>query len=145
MDELYIDNETQRTTVAVSIATKKLPFTIIMKDGRSRSLEQNRTQMMWCREVSKQTGDTPEEVRGYIKLTIGVPVLREASEKYREEYDAILKPLNYEQKMRLMMEPLDYEVTRKMTVEQMNTFMDRVFKHYAENGIALTQPAERTP
>jgi len=143
MQELYIDDDKQLVAVMRDLEFRKLPFTLIIKDGRSRTLEQNRLQRLWCNEVSKVTGDTPEEVRGYIKLTIGVPVLREASDKYREEYDAILKPLNYQQKMRLMMEPLDYEVTRRMTVEQMNTFMDRVFKHYAEQGIALTQPEER--
>ena len=143
MQELYIDDVKQRSSVLNDLATRKLPFTLIIKDGRSRTLEQNRLQRLWCNEVSKQTGDTPEEVRGYIKLTIGVPVLREASDEFREEYDAILKPLSYPQKMRLMMEPLDYGVTRKMTVEQMNTFMDRVFKHYSEQGIALTQPEER--
>lgn len=140
MQELYIDDVKQRSAVLSDLAARKLPFTLIIKDGRSRTLEQNRLQRLWCNEVSKQTGDEPEEVRGYIKLTIGVPILREASDKYREEYDAILKPLNYEQKMRLMMEPLDYEVTRRMTVEQMKLFMDRVFKHYAEQGIELTQP-----
>jgi hypothetical protein len=143
MQELYIDDELQRSTLVFDLSHRKLPFTVTVRDGRHRSLEQNKLQRLWCNEVSKQTGDTPEEVRGYIKLTIGVPILREASDKYREEYDAILKPLSYPQKMRLMMEPLDYEVTRRMNVEQAKLFLDRVFKHYAEQGIELTRPEEQ--
>lgn len=125
-----------------TIRSQKLPFTVTIQDGRHRTLEQNKLNHMWCREVSAETGATPEEVRGLIKLTIGVPLLREQSEKFREKYDRILKPLSYKEKIELMMEPIDLPVTRIMTTSQKSEFLNRVYKHFSEIGIELTLPEE---
>ena len=109
--------------------------------GNKRSVEQNRLQRLWCVEISDQLGDrTPEEVRGYCKLAIGVPILRAESETFREQYDRVIKPLPYEQKLAVMMEPLDLPVTRYMTTKQKAQYLDAVFKHFTEQGVVLTQP-----
>lgn len=120
---------------------QKRPFTVDITKGAHRTVEQNRLQRLWMNEIAEQLGDmTPEEARGYCKLTIGVPILRADNEGFRERYDAVLKPLGYEQKLQIMMEPLDLPVTRLMTTVQKSTYLDRIVQHFAEQGVRLTQP-----
>lgn len=120
---------------------RKPPFTVSITDGKHRSTEQNRTQRLWMREISEQLGDmTPEEVRGYCKLTIGVPILRAENDAFREKYDAVVRPLPYEQKIAFMMEPLDLPVTRLMTTKQKTDYLDGILRHFSEQGVVLTQP-----
>jgi hypothetical protein len=120
-----------------------VPFTVNIAKGGKRSLKQNRLSRLWLNEIAEQLGDqTPEEVRGYCKLTIGVPILRAENETFRAKYDAIVKPLPYEDKLALMMEPLDFPVSRLMTTKQATAYLDGVHRHFAEKGIVLTDPGD---
>ena len=113
----------------------------VEREGNQRSLNQNRLQRLFVNEISEQLGDqTPEEVRGYCKLTIGVPILRMENEAFREKYDRIIRPLPYEQKLELMMEPIDFPVTRLMNTKQHAKYLDEIQRHFAAQGVILTQP-----
>lgn len=128
--------------LAKRVAAMKTPLTVSIMEGAHRSTEQNKLQRKWCHEVAEQLGDrTPEEVRGYSKLHFGVPILREDA-AFQAEYDALIKPLPYEAKLRLMMEPFDFGVTRKMTTKQKTAYLDAMFKHWSEMGVKLTQPED---
>lgn len=123
------------------LAEQPLPFTVDVTRGKRRSVEQNRLQRLWLNEIAEQLGDqTPEEIRGYCKLTIGVPILRAANERFRQRYDAVVKRLPYERKLAIMTEPLDLPVTRLMTVKQKTAYLDGVHRHFSERGIVLTDP-----
>jgi len=56
------------------------------------------------------------------------------------KYDAIIKPLSYEQKIAIMSEPLDMPVTRIMTTKQKTAYLDEIFRHFSEQGVILTIP-----
>lgn len=123
---------------------RKLPFTVEVQAGARRTTDQNRLQRLWLNEVAEQMGDrTAEEVRGYCKLTMGVPILRAQNENFAISYDRIVKPLPYEQKLAIMQEPLDLPVTRLMTTAQKTQYLDAVYRHFADQGLVLTLP-ERT-
>lgn len=144
MADRIIRDEQDRKLLIRFIEQHKLPFTATLTAGQHRTYEQNKLQRLWMTEISQQLGDiTPEEARGYCKLTIGVPILRSENEAFRERYDAIVKPLPYEQKLAIMMEPLDLPVTRIMTTKQKTAYLDGVFRHFSEKGIVLTIPPER--
>tara|TARA_R110002020_G_scaffold34073_1_gene104047 strand:- start:511 stop:945 length:435 start_codon:yes stop_codon:yes gene_type:complete len=124
-----------------TIQDEKLPLIIDVRRVNKRSLGQNRLQRLWMNEISQALGDrTPEEVRGYCKLSFGVPILRESNEAFRERYDRILKPLGYQDKLELMMEPIDLAVTRIMTPAQAAEYLDRIIHHFNQQGIILTLP-----
>jgi hypothetical protein len=74
---------------------------------------------------------------------MGVPILRAENELFCERYDAIVRPLPYEQKLAIMMEPLDLPVTRLMTTEQKTRYLDHIHKHFTDLGLELTNPEER--
>lgn len=141
MSERLVETEAGRSMLIRYIQEHPLPFICATIKGKRRSLDQNRLQRLWCNEIAEARGDvTPEEVRGYCKLALGVPIMRAGSAKWAEEYDFVLKPLSYEAKLRLMMEPLDYPVTRRMTTKQMKQYLDDICQHFAQQGIQLTQP-----
>ena len=110
----------------------------------NRSEMQNRTVFMWYREIAKAKGDEkrPTDVRGYCKLHFGVPILREDNDDFREGYDQIVRPLSYENKLKIMVEPLDLPITRIMTVDQMQRFMEEVQEYGYSFGVELTIPNE---
>jgi len=139
-----IRNDSDLSLLVRFLRLQKRPFTVDITKGKHRTVEQNRLQRLWLNEIAEQLGDnTPEEVRGYCKLTMGVPILRAESEAFRARYDAVVKPLGYEQKLALMMEPLDLPVTRLMSTEQKTRYLDAIVRHFGEQGVRLTQPPHR--
>jgi hypothetical protein len=143
MTTRFIETYHDRRMLLDFIESQPLPLTVTLAKGGKRSLKQNRLQRHWLNEIAEQLGDrTPEEVRGYCKLTIGVPILRAENEAFRERYDAIVKPLPYEQKLALMMEPLDFPVSRLMSTKQATAYLDGIHRHFSEKGIVLTDPGD---
>jgi len=140
MTSRTIENEYERKLFLRFIEQQKLPFSATIEKGRRRSIDQNRLQRLWMREVSEQMGETAEYWRGFCKLTIGVPLLRSENDDFRAKYDKVVRPLSYEQKLAIMMEPLDLPVTRIMTTKQKTDYLDQIFRHFSEQGVALTMP-----
>lgn len=141
MTTRFLETEQDRKMLVRFIEGQPLPLTVSLSKGGKRSLKQNKLQRLWLNEISEQLGDqTPEEVRGYCKLTLGVPILRAENDAFRERYDAIVRPLPYEQKLALMMEPLDFPISRIMTAKQATAYLDGVHRHFSERGVVLTDP-----
>lgn len=105
----------------------------------NRSDAQNRLAFRWYKEISRHLpDDTAEGWRAYCKLTIGVPILRAENVDFRADYDAIIRGLAYEQKLRLMQSPIDLPVTSLFKVEQFREYLDQVQRHFAKEGVQLT-------
>ena len=141
MTSRVVKSECDRDMVIRLIKSAAIPCTVTIKKGGDRTLSQNRLQRLFLNEISEQLGDrTPEEVRGYCKLTIGVPILRQENDAFREKYDRIIRPMPYEDKLELMMEPIDFPVTRLMNTKQHAKYLDEIQRHFAAQGVILTQP-----
>lgn len=127
--------------LAKFVASMEPPFTASFTKGRRRSTEQNHLQRKWMTEIAEQRGDeSAEYYRGYCKAWFGVPIMCRDNEAFRETYERIVKPLDYADKIQLMMEPLDLPVTRLMTTKQKSEYLDAIHRHFAEQGVILTQP-----
>ena len=143
MSTRFLESEGDRRTLIRFLEAQPLPLTVTVAKCGKRTLKQNKLQRLWMNEIAEQLGDqTPEEVRGYCKLTIGVPILRAENDAFRERYDIIIRPLPYEQKLYLMMEPFDFAITRLMNTKQFTAYLDGVHRHFSERGIALTDPGD---
>ena len=142
MVQRTVKNEDDLALLKVYLDGRKRPFTVDITDGRNRSVEANRLAFKWYTEISEQTGEDKEDVRARCKLEIGVPILREAHEKFRATYDRLIRPLSYGEKLALIRDT-ETPVTSLMNVEQMSRYMDIVFRRHAEIGIVLTVPADR--
>ena len=141
MTSRIVTTEYERKMFIKLVEGQSLPFTASLSSGKSRTWIQNKLQRKWMTEISEQLGDrTPEEVRAYCKLTLGVPILRAENDDFCEKYDRIIRPLAYDVKLELMAEPMDFPVTRLMTTKQFTTYLDTVFRHFSEQGVILTIP-----
>lgn len=137
-----VKNTDDLALLKVYLDGRKRPFTVDIADGRDRSGEQNRLAFKWYVEISDQTGDDREDVRARCKLEIGVPILREAHERFRKTYDRLIRPLAYPEKLALIRDT-EMPVTSLMNVEQMSRYLDIVFRRHAEIGVVLTVPPDR--
>lgn len=136
-----VESEHDRGLLLRFIEGRKVPFTMTLTDGKHRTTNQNRLQRQWMVEISAQLGDqTPEEVRGYCKLSFGVPILRAENGAFRALYDRLVKPMAYQDKIDMMKEPFDFGVTRIMTTRQKKAYLDAVHRHFSEQGLVLTNP-----
>lgn len=137
-----IKNSDDLALLTTYLKGRKRPFTVEITEGRDRSTEQNRLAFKWYGEISEQTGEDREDVRARCKLEIGVPILREAHEKFRATYDRLIRPLSYAEKLALVRDT-EMPVTSLMNVEQMSRYLDIAFRRHAEIGIVLTVPPDR--
>jgi len=103
-----------------------------------RTIDQNRLQFKWLRDAEKQGDMTASEYRAYCKLHFGVPLLRIQDEDFREIYDRLIRPLDYEDKLSLMVEPIDLPVTSRMSPKTMAQYLKDMSDHFIEQGFQLT-------
>jgi hypothetical protein len=142
--ERIVTSDYERKLFIKFVENHKLPFTARLEPGRHRSIEQNKTQYMWFREVSDQTGHDAEEIRAICKLKFGLPILMRDSEKMAALYGAVLSDKTYREKIMLMTEPVCLPVTSLMKTDQMKEYMDTLWQYFTEErGFDLTQPAEK--
>lgn len=126
------------------VETYKFPCTVNITKGKDRSIEQNRLQRLWMREIAEQLqDDTAEGYRAYCKLHFGVPILRAESDEFCAAYDKYIRPLPYETKLAYMAVPLDFPVSRLMTTRQCKQYLDAVHDEFTARGVRLTDPDER--
>lgn len=138
-----VETEYDRKMLVRFIEGHKLPMTVKVEAGGKRTVRQNKLNRLWMQEIAEQLGDvTVEEVRGYCKLTLGVPILRAENDEFRARYDEVVRPLPYPTKLAMMMEPLDFPITRLMTVKQQTSYLDAVHRHFSSKGVVLTDPGD---
>ena len=126
------------------LRNRKLPLTVEITAGATKTNSQNRLQRQWCNDAAQQLGDrTAEDVRAYSKLHFGVPILRAESEAYAAAYDRLIRPLPYETKLAYMAVPFDFAVTRAMTSRQLSAYLDAMSQHWSGQGVTLTDPKGR--
>lgn len=142
MVQRTVKNEYELSQLKLFLEGRKRPFSVDITEGRDRSTEQNKLAFKWYAEISDQTGEDREDVRARCKLEIGVPILRADNEKFRATYDSVLRPLDYQPKLKFIRDA-DLPITRLMNVEQMSRYLDIVFRRHAEIGVVLTVPPDK--
>lgn len=135
MTRRIVETEYERRQAIRFIEGHKLPMTIGIESIGKRSARQNRLNRQWMLDIAGQMeGWSAEYARGYCKLHFGIPILRADDEEFCREYDALVRPLPYEHKLKLMMVPFDFGVTRRMTTKQQTAYLDAVHRHFSEQG-----------
>ena len=135
-----IRTEQDRVDAIRFLQGRELPFTVNVTKGAPRSIEQNQLQRMWLNEAQEQGDQTAEEYRAYCKLHLGVPILRNENEIFRQQYENTIRPLPYEAKLEVMKVPIDLPVTRIMTSKQKAQYLDAMYQHFMGLGFQLTEP-----
>jgi hypothetical protein len=106
--------------------------------GKRRSIQQNSLLWAWLGLLAAQSQDsTVDEIHRWCKLTIGVPILRRDSERFREVYDRCLKGLAYTDKLNAM---ALVDITSVMDTRQFTELLETLEQRAAERGIVLPRP-----
>ena len=140
MSSHTIENVLDLKRLIALLSNRELPMTVNIKKGKDRTVAQNKLQRMWMLEAESQGDHTAEEYRAYCKLHIGVPILRSQDDDFKAAYDAVIRPLSYEKKIKAMMRPLDFSVSRLMTTKQFSEYSKGIYEHFTSKGIKLTDP-----
>lgn len=141
MTTRVIKTERDRDDFVRLAGNYKYPYTVTIKRGGIRSIEQNRLQRLWHNEAAEQLQDeSAEDKRAYCKLTFGVRILCAEDEDFQKQYDRVVRPLPYETQLELMKVPFDFPVTRLMTTVQKTQFLDEIRIYYTALGVRLTDP-----
>jgi hypothetical protein len=116
---------------------------VTIKTGKDRSLDQNAISHVWYEQVANELReDDALGVKRFCKLHFGVPILRAEDAAFREFYDAGLKGLTYEQKIKAM----DYlPVTSLMTTTQLSAYCVEMQDHFRARGVTLEFPEADKP
>jgi hypothetical protein len=141
MAQRIVETEYERKMLIKFVESQPLPLTVNVQSVGKRTALQNRLNRQWMLDIEAQLdGWTAEYARGYCKLHFGIPILRNEDEDFCREYDAVVRPLPYEAKLKLMQVPFDFGVTRLMTVKQQTAYLDAIHRHFSEQGVVLTNP-----
>jgi hypothetical protein len=133
-----VRTEAQRDMLVTYIKGRKLPLSVSVVSGKPRSGSQNNLQHKWYGEIAEQMGDqTKLEVENYCKLTFGVPILCDASDKYALMWETLSTNRSYEALLAAM--PI-IEVSRLFNVDQESKYLDAIHRHFSTQGFLLTQP-----
>lgn len=106
------------------------------KYDKARSLDQNSIIHALYSDIAKQReGEGVIDVRRRCKLHFGVVILRAHDEEFRGIYDKIIRPHEYEDKLKIM----DFlPVTSRMKKPQASEYIDTVIREYSELGVDFT-------
>lgn len=111
---------------------------VTAKTGKARSLDQNAISHAWYEQIARELRE--DDALGwkcYCKLHHGVPILRTEDEEFREAYDATIKGMTYEQKLKAMRL---LPVTSLMTKEQLSKYLESMQEDFARCGVRLEFP-----
>jgi hypothetical protein len=135
-----IETEGERGRLARFIKSQPLPFTIVIKDGRMRSVNQNHLQWLWAAQASEQRQDISfTSVQSEWKLLYGVPILCAGDEEFAAMWQIAEAKLSHEEKLKLMQY---IPVTSIMSMKQLAQYLDEVYRANVEVGIELTDPED---
>ena len=111
-----------------------------VKRGKDRSLDQNAISHAWYEQLARELRE--DDALGwkcYAKLHCGVPILRTEDGEFRESYDAVIKPLSYENKLIAMR---CWPVTSIMTKPQLSKYLEAMQADFAKRHVLLTFPEQ---
>jgi len=102
-----------------------------------RTLDQNALINVLYGKIADQTeGEGVVDIRRRCKLHFGVPILRANDEAFRQVYDKVVKPHDYETKLEIM----DYlPVTSRMKKDQATEYIETVQRDYAGRGVRFEE------
>lgn len=116
-----------------------MPYTVTVKPGEPRSLDQNALFHVWMGEIARHRGDTTAaRVKAEYHIEFGIPLLR-SDPDYSAFIGKALGGLRYDEVANLI-ERGFVPCTSLMTVPQMRQYLDHVQQQEAAKGIALTDP-----
>ncbi|WP_341232398.1 hypothetical protein [uncultured Methylophaga sp.] len=120
-------------------ANKTITIDVIEGERKKRSLSANALQAVWTQEIADHLGLSEIECRCYLKREFGIPIIKACGDYRAEMIIDFLEKHHYdflsvEQQDHLIK---DLPVTRIMKTKEHKTYMDRLQRFFAEQGLIL--------
>ena len=113
---------------------------VTAKSGKPRSVDQNSISHAWYEQLANELReDDAAGWKSFCKLHYGVPILRAEDADFREFYDAAVKGLTYEQKLKAM---AFVPVTSLMTKAQLSKYLEAMQAEFIGRGVRLEFPED---
>lgn len=109
--------------------------------SKRRTNPMNSMMQALYRQVATQKGDeSVDEIRSYCRYTFGLPILCGDDPEYAALLKASIRSdITYEMKLAITDK---LEVTSEMNTKQGSEYIDRIIRHYSQQGLCLTHPSE---
>ena len=128
----------------LTAAFREHKFVVVsFRTGKDRTLDQNALWFAMYQRIAQMTeiGDV-EDARRYCKLHFGVPIMRKASEDFRNAWNVSFLLLTYETKLELMGEcalfgPDGFPVTRLFDRAQGIAYTDKIVAEFSAKGVVF--------
>ncbi len=107
----------------------------------SRSKAQNKLLFKWYGEISKQSGDSLENVRNELKFRLGCQILCQnpKNDDFRAFYESLMSMYTYEQCVSAM---AFVGVSSLMNVKEFTEYLRQIEFYSVNQGYVLTHPDE---
>jgi hypothetical protein len=108
---------------------------VTIKTGKDRSIKQNNVTHRWYEQIARELRE--DDVIGwrcYCKLHHAVGIMRAEDEEFRTNYDAVVRPMKYEDKLLIMR---FMPVTSLMTKDQLTRYAEQVQADFRKRGVIL--------
>lgn len=120
---------------AQKVCEENEQVTFSWRVGKDMSDDQRKMTFELYSRIGQQLyGGDMQHARAECKLTIGVPIMRRDDVEYRDKYNKVILPLDYDTKLSLMLPSLEFPVTSCMKIKQCREYIDTVIKVYTEKG-----------
>lgn len=138
-------NSTSMLSQAISQMTamfRDKKFVVVsLRPGKDRTLDQNRLWFAFYKRIAEMTSIGDEaDARRYCKLHIGVQILLNEDEDFREQWYRVMRHLPYEDKLAMMggcklFGPDGFPVTSLFTRAQGIAYTDRIVAEFSGKGV----------
>lgn len=118
------------------------PYTIEVRKGGPRSLNQNALLHKWFGQIAEHYGDrTALDVKGQCHLEMGVPI-RMRNQQFAWIWERATAGMTYEKKTRLCASEI-LAISSGMTTRELREYLDQIEQLYRPLGVPLVIPREK--
>ena len=136
-----VTSKEQAERLAAYLVNLPVPFTVTVREGKVRSLDQNALLHRWYHEISAQRGDiSASEAKGQCHHRYGLPIrLRDAQFAWLWKHSAAR--LDYEKRCAVLASG-QFQISSKMTTKELTEYMRAMESDFVSRGFHLTKPVE---
>jgi len=141
MTQRSVTTPEQAQALAQWLTGLRLPYTLTVREGKVRSLDQNALLHKWYGEIARQRDDTTvSDIKGQCHHEYGLPI-RLRDKEFAWLWNNSAANLTYEQRCKVLASG-QFQISSKMTTAELSEYMDAMSRDYSARGIQLTRPED---
>ena len=132
----------QAKKLADALTGLSVPYTVTVREGKVRSLDQNALLHKWFGEIAKQGDMSASEVKGCCHHEYGLPI-RLRDPQFAWLWNNSAAKLPYEKRCAVLASG-QFQISSRMNTKELSEYMDAMDRTYTGLGVHFTKPEDRT-